>query len=141
MAMRRGPKAGWDQFPNFDKSEFACICCGRELPFGTIYPMASCLQDLRTTCGFPFLISNAFRCKKHPIEIAKIAPGPHSTGLAVDIVCSHRHARTLIDEAVKQGCWTGIGIKQHGDVETRFVHLDMCEAIPGRPRPHIWSYP
>ena len=35
---------------------------------------------------------------------------------------------------------TGIGAKQHGPYNERFVHLDDLPEAPGRPRSWPWTY-
>lgn len=121
---------------NFTYDEFQCQCgCGTNKMSEQVIDD---LQVLRTKCGFPFRITSGYRCADHPIEKAKSKPGPHNTGLAVDIACSHLDALRLLELAHNHPEWRGFGINQKG--AGRFIHLDQCEHAEGRPRPHIWSY-
>jgi zinc D-Ala-D-Ala carboxypeptidase len=127
---------------NFTYDEFACQCgCGKNEMVNTVIDD---LQALRTECGFPFIISSGYRCPDHPIEKSKSAPGPHSTGLAVDIALSHKEALAVFSGAVMtnleedEWVWKGFGVNQKGT--NRFIHLDQCHESAKRPRPHLWSY-
>ena len=123
---------------NFTYDEFACKCgCARnEMDPDTI----DALQAIRDQIPFPMIVSSGYRCEDHPIEAKKLTPGPHNTGLAVDIVCSGSAALMILSLALKSGEFDGFGLNQRGDMDQRFVHLDQCEASQYRPRPHIWSY-
>ena len=124
-------------YKNFKLSEFDCRHCGaNEMQHHVI----DNLQRMRDMCNFPFIISSGYRCKDHPIEAAKLTPGPHNTGWAVDIVCSHKQAISILVAGFDVEFFTGFGIAQRGDIDTRFIHLDACEAAPNRPRPHLFSY-
>ena len=127
-------ESNWD---NFEYDEFRCRHCGDNM---MSVEAIDELQVIRTQLAFPLIISSGWRCKHHPIEAKKLMPGPHSTGLAIDIVCSHREAILLMAAAMDAEYFTGFGIAQRGDADTRFSHLDSCEATSRRPRPHIWSY-
>lgn len=122
---------------NFEYKEFACRHCGGNV---MEHDTVDELQKIRDQLDFPFIISSGFRCAHHPRELAKLEPGPHQSGLAVDIVCSHREALLILAGAMESEYFTGFGIAQRGDVDTRFIHLDACEATARRPRPHVWSY-
>jgi len=60
---------------------------------------------------------------------------PHLQGNAVDIACHGSKAYKIIRIASEQG-FMGIGIKQHGPKEDRFIHLDMDDYVT----PTMWSY-
>ena len=60
---------------------------------------------------------------------------PHLQGKAVDIECHGKKAYNIIRLATEHG-FTGIGVKQHGSKEDRFVHLDMSNPS----NLSIWSY-
>lgn len=100
------------------------------------------LTSLRIKYGKPMYISSGYRdAKLHPIERAKIRPGAHSMGRAVDVVCFGDKALMLVKFALQEG-FTGIGIKQNGNIEGRFIHLDDINSweLAGFTRPWIWSY-
>ncbi|OED40296.1 hypothetical protein ACH42_17255 [Endozoicomonas sp. (ex Bugula neritina AB1)] len=95
------------------------------------------IQILRDRCGFPFDITSAYRCNQHPDEQNKATPGTHNRGLAVDIQVSGEQAHLLLLHAMTMGCFTGIGVKQKGPHDRRFIHLDISKTTP---RPWVWSY-
>ena len=124
--------------PHFKTSELSCRCgCGR-LP-NTEF-MAK-IERLRMRCGFPMPVSSAFRCPDYNAKVSSTGyAGPHTTGQAIDLAVSGKHALELVRMALDSG-FTGVGVKQHGPYEKRFIHLDTLPERHGQPRPHIWSYP
>ena len=128
----------WTLFANFSRSEFECKCsCGKcEMDESFVKR----LQHLRKQCGFPFVISSGYRCPNHNARVSSTGSvGPHTTGHAVDIVCSGENAVKLTSGARLYGM-TGIGVKQHGPHGKRFIHLDDLQNAVNQPRPWIWSY-
>ena len=122
---------------NFTLEEFDCSHCGENRMSTNLIDD---LQELRDICGFPFIITSGYRCKDHPIEKKKLAPGPHQTGLAVDIAVSGAHALLILAASIEAAIWTGYGLDQRGDINERFIYLDQCEEGPNRPRPTIFTY-
>jgi len=101
------------------------------------------LESVRAECGFPLPVSSGYRCRNHPLERKKLYPGPHTEGVAADFPIYGEKAMILIACAIEHSI-AGIGIRQFGDIDTRFIHLDIAQATPTRPRPPrgwIWSYP
>lgn len=131
------------EWQNFEYEEFACSHCGaNEMDPQVIDD----LQELRTAVGAPFIITSGYRCPQHPLELAKSALGPHTTGKAMDISIRGQSALKLLVAVVLSAIeeagemrWSGFGFKQHG--EGRIVHLDQCSNALGRPRPTLWTYP
>lgn len=122
---------------HFKVDEFKCRCgCGRnEMSSGFI----DMLDDLREACGFAMPVNSGYRCPDHNAKVSSTGrTGPHTTGRAVDIRVSRKEAYELLMWASRMG-FTGIGVKQHGEV--RYIHLDNLPAAEGQPRPTIWSYP
>lgn len=96
------------------------------------------LDSLRGRCGFPFVISSAYRCPKHNQRVSSSgALGPHTTGRAVHILVAHEEAIRIIEECRAYG-FTGIGVHQHG--AGRYIHLDNLTESDGFHRPTIWTY-
>lgn len=94
------------------------------------------LVRMRRSLGFPLVISSAYRCPLHNTKISHTGEsGPHTTGKAVDIVAAYERANTIVEYAYKSGDFTGIGIRQSGDVKSRIVHLDD---VTGPCR--LWTY-
>ena len=124
---------------NFSYQELACKCgkCGAESGQNINPELMQKVQVLREICGFPFVITSAYRCPNHPVETGKKEPGTHAQGLAVDIQVSGKKAHLLLREASSLAGITGIGISQKGDHSRRFIHLDISK---GGNRPWVWSY-
>lgn len=118
----------------FNESELACPCCGE-----TAYNDETLvkLNALRHECGFPFIVSSAYRCRSY--NNRKGYTQTHATGHAIDIVVSHDRAYEVLTKARQFG-FTGIGVSQKGEPSKRFIHLDDLPNAVGRPRPHVWSY-
>jgi uncharacterized protein YcbK (DUF882 family) len=97
------------------------------------------LEHLRTRIDRPLPLTSAYRCPAHHASVSKTgAAGPHTTGRAADVRVAGESAVELVKLALELG-FTGLGLKQAGPVQGRFVHLDDLEA-PGYPRPRIWTY-
>ncbi len=121
----------WSRYPNFKAEEFKCSHCGdNEIK----EELLDKLQALRSRYGKPMRITSGYRCARHPIEAAKSAPGPHSSGLACDVGVEGADAHKLLGLALDAG-FKGIGVQQKGT--GRFLHLDLLNA-PNRPT--VWSY-
>jgi uncharacterized protein YcbK (DUF882 family) len=121
----------WSRYPNFKADEFKCSHCGdNEIK----EELLDKLQALRSRYGKPMRITSGYRCPRHPIEAAKSAPGPHSSGLACDVGVEGADAHKLLGLALDAG-FKGIGVQQKGT--GRFLHLDLVSS-PNRPT--VWSY-
>lgn len=119
----------------FSDAELGCSCCGKNL---VDQEFLSKLNALRAFLDFPFNVTSGYRCPDHNENVSSTGRnGPHTTGRAVDIFCSHKQAFDIVTNARNFG-FTGIGVKQRG--EGRFIHLDTLSETPNRPRPHVWSY-
>jgi uncharacterized protein YcbK (DUF882 family) len=92
------------------------------------------LQQLRNAYGKPMAITSGYRCPEHPIEVKKVTPGAHSSGLACDVAVQGNDAYHLLKLAFGLE-FTGIGVQQKGG--GRFIHLDTMRSPP---RPNVWSY-
>ena len=115
-----------DGFKYFNWTEFDCKHTGlNEMDPEFIHK----LDDLREACGFPFVITSGYRDPSHPVEVRKLKPGTHSSGIAVDIaVNSGQERRLLVQKALELG-FTGIGVAE------TFVHVDTRTT-----RPTMWTY-
>ena len=98
------------------------------------------LQRLRDSYGKPMRVTSAYRS---PIDNVKVsttgATGPHTTGRAVDFQIPLEDVLEVIYIAKTVG-FTGVGLKQHGSHNKRFIHLDDLPDAPGQPRPRVWTY-
>jgi len=123
---------------HFTVDELKCKCgCGK----ADMDPyFMSKLHALRKTLGFPLQVSSGFRCEEYNQKVSKTgSKGPHTLGRAVDIVGSGKEAYLLVQYATNFHM-QGIGVKQSGSHEQRFIHLDDMTEKDGYPRPRIWSY-
>lgn len=125
----------WSKYPNFGPGEFRCKgegCCGGKADMDDEFMKR--LQELRTVCGFPFVVTSGYRCPGHN---ARVNGGPaHPAGKAADIATSGGQAFALVGMA-KQFGFTGLGVCQKE--ANRFIHLDTYDG-PDAPRPWVWSY-
>ena len=98
------------------------------------------LQKLRDTCGFPLVVSSAYRSPAYNAKVSDTGDdGPHTTGHAVDLLANGPRAFTILQAATALG-FTGIGLSQKGDVKRRFIHLDDLQMSLTLPRPWVWTY-
>lgn len=69
---------------HFDSTEFACKCgCG----FDKIDPkLIEVLEDVREFYGQPIKINSGCRCDVHNARVGGVRNGPHTKGIAADIV-------------------------------------------------------
>jgi zinc D-Ala-D-Ala carboxypeptidase len=127
-----------DRWPNFSIREMCCSHTGLCFLDGE---MMDNLQAIRVELGKPLSITSGYRHSNHPIEAAKTQPGAHFTGKAVDVLCNGAFALDVLAEALHFG-FSGVGVKQHGNHQTRFLHIDYIafEDEFHAPRPSIWSY-
>lgn len=116
----------------FSEEELACQHCGK---YGTPPDFLELLNEIRRTYNRPMVISSGYRCPDHPIEAAKDKPGSHASGRAVDVLVAGEDALDLIVAAKLNGICR-IGVKQKGDWNSRFIHLDDDSSLPNA----LWSY-
>lgn len=128
----------WDAYPNFAHHEMVCSCgCGR----ADMHPVfMDRLQRVRRQFRQPMVITSGFRCPDYNDRVSSTGrDGPHTTGRAVDVAVVGGEALDLLVMARGQG-FTGIGVKQHGPHNGRFVHMDDLPDHYAGPRPWLWSY-
>lgn len=122
----------------FSEQELQCHCgCGKaEMD----HDFMKKLIALREQLGFSLVVTSGYRCSKHNQNVSKTgANGPHTTGRAVDIAISGGNAFKLLQYAASFQI-QGIGIKQSGLFNQRFIHLDDLTEKDKFPRPMVWSY-
>lgn len=123
------PRHRW---PHFSHAELACRHTGRCF----LDPdFMDSLQALRISFDRPMVVSSGYRAPEHPIEAAKVRPGTHAQGVAVDIKVHGQDALDLVALAYTSG-FKRIGLNQRGHALLRFVHLDRA---PDRPAA-LWTY-
>ena len=128
----------WDRLAHFRREEFLCACCGDER---MDHDFLLTLDDLRHRLGFPLIVTSGYRCPAYNDQVSSTGfNGPHTTGRAVDLAIFGGQAFRLLQQCTLGGWMSGIGLKQHGPHERRFIHLDNLESEDGRFRPTTWTY-
>ncbi len=127
---------------HFNEDELRCRCgCGR-MEFSD--QSVSTLEELRQRVNRPMRITSGYRCPKYNDEVSGTGlTGPHTVtahyNITVDVKVSGEAAVDLLHEALRLG-FTGIGVKQSGPHDRRFIHLDLILSGGSHPRPWVWSY-
>lgn len=102
----------------FSPDELACSHCGGE---GFKKSALDSFNSMREECGFPWIVTSAYRCMNHPIEKAKENPGSHSRGTALDVKFRNdEQLLTILRVALNHGVQR-VGVNDHA----KFVHLDF----------------
>lgn len=94
------------------------------------------LVTLRQAFGEPMVVTSGYRSREYNSQIGGAPGSAHIEGRAVDVLMAGEGAFHLVKLALEHG-FTGIGLRQHGDWDRRFVHLD--DASHHR-RPRLWTY-
>jgi zinc D-Ala-D-Ala carboxypeptidase len=97
------------------------------------------LIAVREDYNQPMIITSGYRHLAYNDTIGGAKNSPHLYGRAVDIKVAGGDALRLIGVALRHGM-TGVGVKQRGDHDRRFIHLDDMPQSDTHPRPWIWSY-
>ena len=97
------------------------------------------LIAVREDYNHPMIITSGYRHLAYNDTIGGAKNSPHLYGRAVDIKVAGGDALRLIGAALRHGM-TGVGVKQRGDHDRRFIHLDDMPQSDTHPRPWIWSY-
>lgn len=117
----------------FTNSELECKCGCKQQKMDEDFMWL--IDNLREDCGFPFIVSSAYRCPEYNAQVSSTGgAGPHTTGKAIDVKVYHKHAHKLLKLATQYG-FKGIGVSQKGDYKTRFIHIDNA-----RDDFAVWSY-
>ena len=120
----------------FTDDELSCNCgCG---DFEMDEEFMNLLHQTRLSYDKPMVLSSAKRCKDHNVRVGGSASSAHLEGKAVDVLVSGKDAMELLKIASLY--FGGIGLKQNGPHNSRFLHLDNAAELSQRPRPWIWTY-
>lgn len=124
-------------YPNFTIDEMQCKCgCGL-LPLPELMEY---LQELRNQAGVPLPVTSGARCPRYNAIVSRSGPnGPHPQRLAADFLVYGSLAYAILNLAIKIG-FTGIGLRQNGAHNSRFMHVDRVKNSAQHPRPWIWTY-
>ena len=124
---------------NFTYDELRCKCGGPTCPGLPIHQVELrefllTAQDMRSMLGFPWQINSGYRCGAYNDSLygskGTHTNGPHTKG-ALDIGVSFERAYLIMQEAFMRNM--GVGPVQHGDVSSRFIHID-------NQGPRCWTY-
>jgi zinc D-Ala-D-Ala carboxypeptidase len=119
---------------HFSEDELKCRHCGKE---GMDTRFMEMVEALRVEVNFPMIVTSAYRCPEHDASIG--GKGNHPKGRAIDILIHGAKAFVLVKKALEIG-FTGIGLRQSGPRDVRFVHLDNFKQSEHAHRPRIWTY-
>lgn len=122
----------------YSNEELRCTCCGENaMQQSSLYRLDSAIVEAGLQNNLPHM-NSAYRCEHHNKVMGYTQT--HASGHAFDLRCSHKVAFKLMNACLTKG-FTGFGVKQKGDHKRRMIHVDdLPEALPRRPRPHVWSY-
>lgn len=136
----------------FDWHEVRCKHCHKlpgmdvlaSSPFRALTRLA---DDIREELQRELVVSSWYRCYSHPLESIKEKPGAHTYGLAMDFLMSGSEPLRALEiiqshhgELIR--CRYGIGLRQKGPFERRFMHLDIAGNFHRwrEVRPWVWTY-
>ena len=121
----------WSKYaPYFRELEFDCKHCGKN----DMKPeFMDALLRVRKNFARPMVISSGYRCPDYNDQISSTGRnGPHTTGLACDVLVSGTEARLLLEHLDE---FPRIGFSQKGDHSSRFIHIDLLPKSGW-----IWTY-
>jgi len=100
----------------FTVQEFVCPCCNDQA-MSRIF--IARLDQARGLAGVPFVLTSAWRCYQHNLDVGGKETSSHLFGLAVDIAVTNSRDRYKIVNALLNVGFTRIGIGKD------FIHVDM----------------
>lgn len=115
--MDQNPKKTSSTLRYFSATEFnLCVpsCCIEDMDQDFLRK----LDYLRELCGFPLVLSCAYRSKEYDISKHRSGNSMHCKGRAVDILCRDSHKRAQIVFHASFAGLHGIGVSKS------FVHVD-----------------
>lgn len=122
----------------FSEDELKCRCgCGKANMNPNFMKKLIALRDF---LDFPLKVTSAYRCSDYNEKVSTTGSnGPHTTGRAIDIAVFGNQAFNLMRYAP---CFEfhGLGVKQNGPHNQRFIHIDDLIQDDGSPRPWVWGY-
>ena len=112
----------------FTVQEFVCPCCNDQA-MSRIF--IARLDQARGLAGVPFVLTSAWRCYQHNLDVGGKETSSHLFGRAVDIAATTSRSRFLIVKALLDVGFTRIGIGKD------FIHVDMDDT---KDPEVIWLY-
>jgi len=134
----------WEDIDPDDWASWPCryfrpyeVCDRRTGKVKTTAEFLAWMDALREDFGQPIYINSWYRSPASNKAVSDTGEdGAHTTGEALDIRASLTDAFRIVEIAMKSGC-KRIGLKQHGSIDQRFVHLDFDRS---KPLPRFWTY-
>ena len=115
----------------FTEEELKCKCGCDNAAMDPLFMEK--MDTLRETCGFPFVVTSAYRCPEYNNKVSTTGlNGPHTTGKAIDIAANSHQKYKIIKNLDSS-------IKRFGIAKT-FIHIDNLSAGEGFPEEVIWTY-
>uniref|UniRef100_A0A6M3KXE7 Putative peptidase n=1 Tax=viral metagenome TaxID=1070528 RepID=A0A6M3KXE7_9ZZZZ len=102
----------------FKKDELMCPCCGECC---MDFDFLDKLITARSFANIPFVLTSAYRCKKHNEEVGGSPTSSHLIGKAVDIAIRDNHERFIIKRSLFEA-----GFLRIEDGGT-WIHVDSDE--------------
>ena len=140
VATNIAEEAFFAQFENFTADEMRCKCgtCAMPINDPEFVSFMRMAQGLRDFLDFPWRLNSGYRCSRYNDQIyvdqgsepGEHLDGPHTKG-AMDIGVSFERMYLLVKGAMAREM--GVGVKQHGPVAKRYVHLDNLGS-------RFWTY-
>ena len=97
------------------------------------------LEGVRQVYDQPMIITSGHRTAEQQLRITERRTGAHVDGMAADVQVWGESALKLLRVATGMGA-LGVGVKQNGPHNERYLHLDMWTKAPAGARPGMWSY-
>ena len=120
-----------DLSKHFDRSEFACPCCGK-LPDPIPPRLIRALEALRSLVGCPIHITSAWRCAEKNKAVGGARNSYHKSGEAADITFGGISPKAMYHLAlyIKAFRDGGLGIypkyqDDQGKTRGNFIHVDV----------------
>lgn len=123
-------------WPNFSPGEMADRNSG-ELYISSEF--MDWLQEVRIIYGRPMIINSGHRTSMHQFIETGRYTGAHVDGMAADVGVYGQHAHELLKIAFDKNV-LGVGVRQDGPIEKRYLHLDRWFTAPEEKRPMLWTY-
>lgn len=104
---------------NFPANELRCQCvkCNGDVPHKIPQSEVDRLQAVRDDYGLPMILTSAYRCAEHPIEVKKVKPGQHNKA-AFDVAVPWGQSRMRLMKIALHHGFTAFGFA------ISFLHMD-----------------
>lgn len=128
----------WSKIKHFTKKEMQCPCGCKQAPMNEEFMLK--LDELREDFGHPIYISSGYRCPSHNKKVGGVKGSYHTYGVAADIAIYGKPAYELLATIFLS--FEGVGIKQKGPYNKRFIHIDkgLLANSQTKKRPAVFTY-